>query len=140
LLSEAGRWDTGIFREPRGRGTSAIDSHYQTTAGEGIADWEDLVRAVVKWHMCDLAIALQLLVVTICKWSINSITNPNLIYSHAYMWHYFSFFKNPVSNSRLYSAKWLNDSKQWIQKKGCGRTWSWPKLRYKPKICLDGLR
>jgi hypothetical protein len=33
----------------------------------------------------ELAIALQLLAVTICKCSINPITNPNYIYSHAYV-------------------------------------------------------
>jgi hypothetical protein len=26
----------GIFREPRGRGTSAVESHYQATAREGV--------------------------------------------------------------------------------------------------------
>jgi hypothetical protein len=34
LLLEAGTCDTGIVREPRGRGTSAVRSHYQGTTGE----------------------------------------------------------------------------------------------------------
>jgi hypothetical protein len=36
----------------------------------------------VKCRVCELAMVLQLHVVTICKWSINPITNPNHIYSH----------------------------------------------------------
>jgi hypothetical protein len=38
--------------------------------------------------MCELAIALWLLVATICKLSINPITNPNPVYSHSYTWQY----------------------------------------------------
>jgi hypothetical protein len=34
LLLEAGTWRTGIFREPRGRGTSAFEKRYQATTGE----------------------------------------------------------------------------------------------------------
>jgi hypothetical protein len=40
------------------------------------------MRAVVNCRVCELAIALQLLVVTICKCSVNPITNPNPVYSH----------------------------------------------------------
>jgi hypothetical protein len=43
---------------------------------------EDLVRAVVDCRVCELVTALQLLVVTICKCSVNPITIPNPIYSH----------------------------------------------------------
>jgi hypothetical protein len=39
------------------------------------------VRAVVNHIVCELAIALELLVFTFCKISINPITNPNPIYS-----------------------------------------------------------
>jgi hypothetical protein len=48
LLLEDGSWGTGIVREPRVRGTSAVGSRYQATTGEDTADWEDLVHAVVK--------------------------------------------------------------------------------------------
>jgi hypothetical protein len=41
------------------------------------------VRAVVNGRVQELAIALQLLVVTFCKSSINLITNPNPVYSHS---------------------------------------------------------
>jgi hypothetical protein len=44
LLLEAGSWGTGIVREPRGRGTSAVGSRYRASAKE---DWEDIIRAVV---------------------------------------------------------------------------------------------
>jgi hypothetical protein len=57
LLSEAGTWGTGIVREPRVRGTSAVGSRYQATTCEDTADWEDLVRAVVN---CDSELAIAL--------------------------------------------------------------------------------
>jgi hypothetical protein len=37
LLLEAGSLDTGIVREPRVRGTSAVGSRYRTTTGEETA-------------------------------------------------------------------------------------------------------
>jgi hypothetical protein len=40
------------------------------------ADWKDLACAVVICKVWKLAIVLQLLVVTTCKWSIISISNP----------------------------------------------------------------
>jgi hypothetical protein len=55
LLLEAGRWGTGIIREPRVRGISAVGSPYQATTGEHI-DWEDLVRALVNGGVSELAI------------------------------------------------------------------------------------
>jgi hypothetical protein len=51
-----------------------VGSRYQKT-GEDIADWKDLVRAVVNYGMCELAVALDLIVVTVCKSPINPITN-----------------------------------------------------------------
>jgi hypothetical protein len=39
-------------------GIYGIVSRYQTTTGEDTANWEDLVRAVVKCLVCELAIAL----------------------------------------------------------------------------------
>jgi hypothetical protein len=53
-LLEAGSWGTGIFREPRGRGTSAIESRYRATTGEDTADWKYLMRAVVNCRACEL--------------------------------------------------------------------------------------
>jgi hypothetical protein len=37
---------------------SAFESRYQATTGGDTADLEELVRAVVKWRMCELMIAL----------------------------------------------------------------------------------
>jgi hypothetical protein len=87
LLWEAGRC-TGTVREPRVRGTSAFGSRYRARANEDTAGWEDLVRAVVNCSVCELAIALYLLVVSICKCSINPITNPNPARSHSHTWEY----------------------------------------------------
>jgi hypothetical protein len=61
---------------------------HQATTGEDTDDWEDLVNVVSNFWVCELAIALWLLIVTICKWSINQITNPNPVCSHSYTWHY----------------------------------------------------
>jgi hypothetical protein len=49
-----------------------------------IQQTEDFVRAVVNCSVCELAIAMQLLVVTSCvyKCAIKLISNPNPIYSH----------------------------------------------------------
>jgi hypothetical protein len=40
--------------------------------------------AVVNSRVCQLAIALELLVVTTCSCAINPITNPNLVCSHTH--------------------------------------------------------
>jgi hypothetical protein len=85
LPLEAGSWGTGIVWEPRVRETSAIGSRYQKTYGEDTADWKDLVHAAVNCRGCELVIVLQLLAVTICKWSINPITNPNTVYSYTHV-------------------------------------------------------
>jgi hypothetical protein len=58
LLLQSGSWGTGIVLEPRVKGTSTVGNRYQATTGEGTADWEDLVRAVVSCKVCELAIAL----------------------------------------------------------------------------------
>jgi hypothetical protein len=39
------------------------------------------VRALVNCRVCELAIVLLLVLVTFCKWSINAIISPNLVYS-----------------------------------------------------------
>jgi hypothetical protein len=49
---------------------------------ENIAQWEDLVHAVVNCIVCELAIALELLVVTFCKNSMNPTDDTNPVYSH----------------------------------------------------------
>jgi hypothetical protein len=51
--------------------------------GEDIADGKDLVLAVMNYRLCKLVIALKLLVVTICKWSLNPVTSPNPVYRHS---------------------------------------------------------
>jgi hypothetical protein len=58
-------------------------SRYQATTGEDTADWGDFVRAAVKCRVCELALALYLFLVTFCKSSINTITNPNPVYNHS---------------------------------------------------------
>jgi hypothetical protein len=50
--------------------------------GEEAADCEILIRALVNCRVCELAIMLLLVVLTICKCSINPITNPNSACSH----------------------------------------------------------
>jgi hypothetical protein len=35
------------------------------------------VHTVVNYNVCEIAVALELIVVTSCKRSINSVTNPN---------------------------------------------------------------
>jgi hypothetical protein len=47
---------------------------------EDTADREISVRAVVNCRLCGLMVALQLLVVTVCKCSIWRITIPNPVY------------------------------------------------------------
>jgi hypothetical protein len=51
MLLEAGSWCTGIVREPRIRGMSAVGSRYQKMTGEDTGDWEDFVRAVMNWRV-----------------------------------------------------------------------------------------
>jgi hypothetical protein len=63
-------------------GSYGVESHYQKAAGE-----DSRLRrlsTVVNCRLCELPIALELLVVTICKTSINPITNPNPVISHSY--------------------------------------------------------
>jgi hypothetical protein len=48
----------------------------ETSTLEDTADGEYLVLCVVNWIGCEFAISLQLLVVLICKYSANPITNP----------------------------------------------------------------
>jgi hypothetical protein len=84
LLLEAGIWGKGTVREPRVRRTSAAGSRYQATTGEYTAHLKDAVNC----RVCELAIALWLLVVTIIKCFINSITNLNPLYRHSYTWQY----------------------------------------------------
>jgi hypothetical protein len=48
-----------------------------------IVDWEDFVPAVVKRRVCELDIALQVLVVTICKCSMNPVYNPKPVHTHS---------------------------------------------------------
>jgi ABC-type Fe3+/spermidine/putrescine transport system ATPase subunit len=57
---------------------------------------EKTLHAVVYCQVCELVLALYLHAVTICKGSINSITNPNPVYNHPYMQHTSSYYN--VSN------------------------------------------
>jgi hypothetical protein len=58
-------------------------SCYQATTGEDRAGWKDILCAVVNCRVCVLATAIHLLVVTISKCSIHTITNPNPFYSQS---------------------------------------------------------
>jgi hypothetical protein len=62
-----------------------VGIRHQATTGEDTADSEDLVHDVVNCRLCELAIALQLLMVMSCvfKCLINTITNPIPVYSHS---------------------------------------------------------
>jgi hypothetical protein len=62
------------------------------------------VRAAVNCRVCELAVALELLVATICKNSVNSTTNPNPVYSHSYTWQYCSICFGMSSSMCLYSG------------------------------------
>jgi hypothetical protein len=63
---------------------SPVGSCYQAVTGEDTVDREGLVHAIANCRVCESVIALELLVVMICKWLINSVTNPNTICSHSY--------------------------------------------------------
>jgi hypothetical protein len=79
-----------VGQSPAGKNVSteaedSVEIRHQATTGEDTADREDLVRAVVNSIECEIATALLLSVVPICKGSIKSITNPNPVYSHSYI-------------------------------------------------------
>jgi hypothetical protein len=57
-------------------GSYDVGGRYQATTGEDIGNWEDIVRAVMKCRVCELVIAVSLLVVTIYKCSVNPFNNP----------------------------------------------------------------
>jgi hypothetical protein len=78
-----------VVKSPAGKKVSTeaeniVGIRHQATTGEDTEDWEDLVCAVVKCRVCELMIVLLLLVVTICKYSVNPITYPNPVYIHTY--------------------------------------------------------
>jgi hypothetical protein len=52
------------------------------TAGVDTADLEELVRTLIKCIVCELAVALELIVVTSFKSPLNPITNPHPMSSH----------------------------------------------------------
>jgi hypothetical protein len=70
-------------REHRSWGSYGIERRYQAITGKDTTDWEDFVCAVVNCRLLELAIALQLLVITTCKCSINPVANPNSVYSYS---------------------------------------------------------
>jgi hypothetical protein len=94
----------GIVWEPRVRGTSAFGSHYQATGKalklNSMAWVHKRTIPTGKAHRLKRLSAwcseLQsvwisdrpIVVVTVCKWSLNPITNPNPICSHSYAWQY----------------------------------------------------
>jgi hypothetical protein len=86
--------------------STAVGSRYQTTIGEDTANWEHLVRAVVKCWVCELTIALWSLVVTICKCSINPINNPNPVYSQSYTQQYITHILYGISDKLIMLNIW----------------------------------
>jgi hypothetical protein len=58
--------------------------------GEDTADWEELLCAVVNCKLWELVTALELILITIFKVSINPTTNPSYAYSHQSSDKYFS--------------------------------------------------
>jgi hypothetical protein len=87
LLLDSGSWGTGIIREPRVKGTSVVGRRYQITTGED-AGCKDLVRVIVKSRVCELAIALYLLVVAFYKNSVILSSFQNSPIGTPYTWHY----------------------------------------------------
>jgi hypothetical protein len=86
------RWCCGRRRSPQRSWTRKLGNlrrwnRNQATC-EDTADWEHIVRAIVNCSVCELATTLYVLVVTICKRTINPITNPNPVYSHSIAWQY----------------------------------------------------
>jgi hypothetical protein len=86
--------DLVVGRSPAGKNLSTeaediVGTCHQTTTGEDTEGGEDKVRAVVNCRVCELAIALWLLLFTIYKCSGNPITNPNPVYSHSYKCQYY---------------------------------------------------
>jgi hypothetical protein len=64
-----------------------------------------LIRTVVNCRACELAIPLWLVVVTICKYSINPNTNSNPVYSHYIISSYYIPFSS--LGSFLLSWRWI---------------------------------
>jgi hypothetical protein len=60
----------------------------------------------VTCRACELAIALWLLVVTICQWPIDPITNPNPAYSHSYTWQSQTYFQDSCQLKTPRLSKW----------------------------------
>jgi hypothetical protein len=56
-----------------------VGSRYQAANSEGI---EVLMRAIVNCKVCELVIAVQFFVVTVCKCPINAVTIRNPVSSH----------------------------------------------------------
>jgi hypothetical protein len=69
--------------------------------------WKGLLYSVVRRRAHELARALQLLVVTICKCAINPVTNRNPVYSHSYTWQY-SWEAYNRSTSQKFPALYMN--------------------------------
>jgi hypothetical protein len=111
LLLEASSWGMGTVQEPRESGMSATGSCYQAITIEDKADWEESVHAVVNCRVCKLAITSYLLVVTICKCSINTITNPYPIYSHTHTCDntFLRLYKNTDFSPQTRENQWMSN-------------------------------
>jgi hypothetical protein len=84
---------------------------HQATTGEDIANWEELICAVVTviFGMHNPVRLWELFEVTICKFSINPITNPKFVYSHSITWQYMwsGGIAPPFLTSALDEGEWL---------------------------------
>jgi hypothetical protein len=72
-----------IGQSPASKAVNMEAEEVVTRQQAKIQQTEDLVRAVMNCKVCELAIASELLVVTICKSPIDPITNPSPVYSHS---------------------------------------------------------
>jgi hypothetical protein len=82
LLWEAGSWVQGQSGNPEERECPPLEAATKQRLVKTVTDWEELVCPIVICEVCRTVRAKSLLVVTICKSSINPITNPNPVYSH----------------------------------------------------------
>jgi hypothetical protein len=110
LLLEACTWGQGTVRESRERGTSVVGSRYQKT-GENTAGWEELRACCSELQNVWISNSA----VTICKWSINRVTNPNTSYSHPYTWHY----KDTQINHKIFFSRTQTERRHASNVKTC---------------------
>jgi hypothetical protein len=71
----------GTIREPRGRGTSAVENRYQVTASE---DWENFLYTEIAVNFGYVMQAVLVIYSYESQCSVSQVTNLNLVSSHIY--------------------------------------------------------